>query len=753
MKLKTLVHAGGVLVTLILPAVGLAANVTVNVSSNLVTVGGAVFGMGTAIYDNINGDPTLPGRIMASGVNTLRYSGGGYADIFHWSISQPSLDGVYGNYGTTPWWGVTNNYSYMGSQTDFGNFVHLLDNAQAQAVITVDYGSGLQWNSIHTQLVAPFTNSQPQEAAAWVAYANGDASLYGTLNDITIGVDVLGNDWKTVGFWAKLRSSTLAQYQSWAGASYDSDYNFLAINHPTPVGIKYWEIGNETFGTGYYDGSTNGYSVDYAALYTGTSRFGIASLSPASYGQQVKAFSLAMKAVDPTIKIGAVVSTPPGDYSWDDFNNTGERWTPQVLSQCATNIDFVIAHWYPTASSTGGSLLSGVGTTIPFMINGATSGLDTDTNAGLRDWINTYRPTDGTNVQIFITEFGYMGSVNNSVLGPVNALFCADSYATWMDFGVANIDWLELNKTTFLGDYNGHLTNGAAYYAIQMVHDMAGVGDTMVATTSDTSTIRAHAALQQSGKLGLLLINENQTTLQTVNVAVSSLSLSNSGTQYQLVTNDFVSGYAAPKTPPTTNTVSGLGNSFSVTLPPYSMTVLVIPSLANNTAPVLAPIGNQTVNVGQTVAFTASATDTDSPPQTLTFSLLSGPGNAMLNTNTGAFSWRPLVTQANTTNSFTLEVADNGSPSLSATQSFNVTVNPLPLPVLSSFVLSNGQITFLMSGGQTGPDYAVQVSTNLADWSTLYVTNSTGSPLQLPDTNTPTLPAQFYRIQIGPPLP
>lgn len=117
--------------------------------------------------------------------------------------------------------------------------MHLLDNAHAQAVITVDYGSGLQWNSIHTKLVAPFTNSQPQEAAAWVAYANGDASLYGTLGDITIGVDALGNDWKTVGFWAKLRSSTLAQYQSWAGASYNSDNNFLAINHPTPVGIKY----------------------------------------------------------------------------------------------------------------------------------------------------------------------------------------------------------------------------------------------------------------------------------------------------------------------------------------------------------------------------------------------------------------------------------------------------------------------------------------------------------------------------------
>ncbi len=747
-------RAGGVCVTLILPAVGLAANVTVNVSSNLVTVCGAVFGMGTAIYDNINGDPALPGRIMASGVNTLRYSGGGLADIFHWSISQPSLDTIYGNYGTTPWWGVTNNYSYLGSQTDFGNFVHLLDQAHAQAVITVDYGSGQQWDSTHTKLVAPFTNSQPQEAAAWVAYANGDASLYGTPNDITIGVDVLGNDWKTVGFWAKLRSSTLAQYQAWAGtADHLSDYNFLAINHPAPVGIKFWEIGNETFGTGYYDGSTNGYSVNYTAPYTGTSRFGIESLSPAVYGQQVKAFSLAMKAVDPTIKIGAVVSTPPGDYSWDNFNNTGERWIPQVLSQCATDVDFVIAHWYPTASGSGSSLLSGVRTTIPLMINGVTPGLDTDTSAGLRDWINTYRPTDGTNVQIFITEFGYMGSLSSSVVGPVNALFCADSYATWMDLGVANIDWLELNKTTFLGDTYGALANGAAYYAIQMVHDMAGVGDTMVATTSDASTIRAHAALQQSGKLGLLLINESRTSTQTVNVAVSSLSLSNSGTQYQLATNNFTSGSVVPTTSPSSNTVSGLGNAFSVTLPPYSMTVLVIPSLTNNSAPVLAPISNQTVNVGQTVAFTASATDTDLPPQKLTFSLAVGPGNATLDTNTGAFSWRPLVTQANTTNPFALKVADNGMPGLSATQSFNVMVNPLALPSLSSVVLSNGQITFLMGGGQIGPDYAVQVSTNLFDWRTLYITNSTGSPLQLPDTNAATAPAQFYRVKVGPPLP
>jgi hypothetical protein len=179
---------------------------------------------------------------------------------------------------------------------------------------------------------------------------------------------------------------------------------------------------------------------------------------------------------------------------------------------------------------------------------------------------------------------------------------------------------------------------------------------------------------------------------------------------------------------------------------------IIYGDIISNTAPVLAAISNWTVNAGQTVAFTASATDTDQPPQTLTFSLLSGPGNATLNTNTGAFSWRPQVTQANTTNSFTLKVADNGTPSLSATQSFTVTVNPLTLPSAVSLALSNGQFGFQVSG-QAGPDYAVQVSSNLVDWSTLFITNSPPMPFQWTDTNAATLPARFYRIKVGPPLP
>jgi lysophospholipase L1-like esterase len=170
-----------------------------------------------------------------------------------------------------------------------------------------------------------------------------------------------------------------------------------------------------------------------------------------------------------------------------------------------------------------------------------------------------------------------------------------------------------------------------------------------------------------------------------------------------------------------------------------------------NTVPTLSPIANQTVNVGQTIAFTASATDTDQPPQTLTFELLSGAANATLNTNSGVFSFRPLVTQANSTNSFTLQVSDNGTPPLSATQSFSVVVNPLSTPGISTVPMAGGQFSINVSG-QNGPDYAIEASTNLTQWSNVFTTNSPALPFVWTDTNS-AAPQRFYRIKLGPPLP
>jgi beta-galactosidase len=174
------------------------------------------------------------------------------------------------------------------------------------------------------------------------------------------------------------------------------------------------------------------------------------------------------------------------------------------------------------------------------------------------------------------------------------------------------------------------------------------------------------------------------------------------------------------------------------------------------TAPALAPIANQTVNVGQTVAINASATDTNSPPPTLTFSLLGAPAGATLtqtNNTSAAFSWRPSVTDANTVNPVELVVGVSGSSSLSATQNFTIMVNPLVLPRMPSFSVNNGHFTLSVTNSIVGPDYAVQASSNLMNWSTLFITNFPSNSFQWTNTNAATVSAQFYRLKVGPPLP
>jgi hypothetical protein len=164
----------------------------------------------------------------------------------------------------------------------------------------------------------------------------------------------------------------------------------------------------------------------------------------------------------------------------------------------------------------------------------------------------------------------------------------------------------------------------------------------------------------------------------------------------------------------------------------------------------LAAISDRTIGAGQTLSLTNVATDSDLPAQTLTYSLLSAPANANINSSNGVVTWRPWVTQASTTNPFTVRVADNGTPSLGATQSFIVTVSPLAQPEVSTVSAAGGQLV-LQFNGDHGPDYQIQSSTNLVDWAALLTTNSPLLPFVW--TNHPgAAPQNFFRIQAGPPF-
>src|SRR5207247_1976028 len=126
-----------------------------------------------------------------------------------------------------------------------------------------------------------------------------------------------------------------------------------------------------------------------------------------------------------------------------------------------------------------------------------------------------------------------------------------------------------------------------------------------------------------------------------------------------------------------------------------------------------------------TLVLTNTATDTDLPVNTLTFALVNGPSGVAVNPTTGVLTWTPTESQGPSTNTITVKVTDNGTPALSATNSFTVVVNEVnSAPVLtvppsqtinelSTLVLTNtatdtdlpaNTLTFALVSGPSGVD-------------------------------------------------
>jgi len=188
-----------------------------------------------------------------------------------------------------------------------------------------------------------------------------------------------------------------------------------------------------------------------------------------------------------------------------------------------------------------------------------------------------------------------------------------------------------------------------------------------------------------------------------------------------------------------------ISNTVSSTNSTYALLIVT----AANTAPILSPVSDTNIIAGVALSITNVATDSDVPAQTLTFSLLSAPGNATLDPNSGIFSWRPLILQAGSTNLITIKVADNGTPILSATQSFNVIVSAPANPQTPFVGFNNGQFNLTITG-DTGPDYIVQASTNLTVWSSIFTNVSPVPPFVWYDANASNFNQRYYRILLGP---
>jgi alpha-L-arabinofuranosidase len=404
--------------------------------------------------------------------------------------------------------------------------------------------------------------------------------------------DVATNTHAQVFITVNYGSGTPTEAASWVQYS----------NVTKQYGFKYWEIGNECYGS--WETDLNSPPND-----------------PYTYASRFQSYWTQMKEMDPTIKIGAVVIT--GEDSYSTYTNhpatnprTGQThngWTPVLLATLnsfGVTPDFVIYHRYAQAPSAENDA-----TLLQSSVTWSNDAAD------LRQQLSDYLGAPATNVELVCTE-------NNSVYtnpgkqttSLVNGLFWADSIGNALQTEFNALIWWDTrngqetgnNNDPSLygwrqyGDYGITDSNNPAvpadryptYYVARLLQYFARGNDHVVPATSDYSFLSVYAAARTNGLLTLLVINKSST---------NSLNASLSIDGYLPNTNAVVYSYGIPQDEAA---CTGIGSAdialtnftsaatdFSWSFPPYSASVICLsnPSPPTITTFVRNTNGNTTI--------------------------------------------------------------------------------------------------------------------------------------------------------------
>lgn len=216
-------------------------------------------------------------HLRNSGTTVLRMPGGSWSNSYDWLGCETADE-------TTCFW------PWAARPTDFLNLLR-------------QTGREGMWTVSH--------NGTSQEAAALVAFFNGSID-----DERTIGTDLRGRDWKTVAHWARLRAEN---------------------GNPEPYPLRYWEVGNEIYG-GKEGSGKDCLPWGWEDSWTCDGREYVEGIGDgAERHEGFLAFREAMRAVDPTIEVGAVgVAEPDG---WSDWGN-------EVIDAAGAALDFYVVHYY-----------------------------------------------------------------------------------------------------------------------------------------------------------------------------------------------------------------------------------------------------------------------------------------------------------------------------------------------------------------------------------------------------------------------
>jgi len=386
--------------------------------------------------------------------------------------------------------------------------------------------------------------------------------------------------------------------------------NANVTNH---YNIQYWEVGNEIYGNGTYGANWEADSHCTTSPSGGPVTIGnepsqTYNCGPSTYASGVLSYMSAMKAVSPNIHVCAVVTTP-GFWPDNVTNSTTspQSWNQTVLTALGSKTDCVIVHYYPGGSNAASML------TDPTDIAGVVSTLKSE--------IQQYANVNPANVPIIVTESN--SSIDTDT--QPGALFTADMYMSWLENGVTNVDYWDehngpgTNQPTVVdgvqdyGDYGMFSSGGnnsgvteppvetpfAPYYALEMLTKLGSPGDTMVASSSGNSLVKVHAVRRAGGNLDVLIENEDPSNSYTANLTYNGFTPNGSPTVYT---------YANGGTSITSTTQS---STSSVTVAPYSLTVVQIPGSGGTGTTAPGAPGQPTVsNLSSSTSSNTSGTAT-----------------------------------------------------------------------------------------------------------------------------------------------
>lgn len=487
-----------------------ASVASVNVKAAKGVLSAVAVGANAAAWDGDLLNRGVPKLLEEASIQLMRYPGGSLSDNYHWLSNTPD-DPNAG--GTDP-------------AANFDAFMSVAKRAGANAMITVNYGSGT-----------------PEEAADWVRYANRGCRHYDGPVPTYPGASANGHDYR----------------------------------------IRYWEIGNELYGDGTY-GAT--WEVNQK------------SHDPTTYANGVLSYAAAMKAVDPSIRVGAML-TAPGNWPDGQVNAASPQpWNDTVLSIACHALDFVSIHWYaqgPTGESDAGLLASpqnGAATPVSY-----TPSIP-EMMASLKSALSQHCGEHAKALQIMVTETNSVSyNPGKQTTSLVNALFLTDQVMTWLENGVTNVDWWAIHNSPFdgnidpglygnheFGDYGilsrGMITaNGVvepapdfpfpAYYGLRMLSHLGHAARSQLLDVSSSAPlVSVHAVKQGDGKVHVLLINKDPSRAYAVTVTLSGASPRGIARVFSYGKDDAAIGASWKRVQ---------GSSFPIRVAPYSMTTIQLP--------------------------------------------------------------------------------------------------------------------------------------------------------------------------------